>query len=672
MSRIAIVATLAVLAAIPAARAAQQYHEAPELAARVQAGELPPIQERLPKNPFVVEPVDGIGTYGGTWRRVHTGPQDSYGATYVVKETLLIFSRDYQRILPCLAESYEASDDYRTFTFHLRKGIRWSDGAPLTADDYLYHYEHVSKNRELTPVPSMALSRGGEYMEMRKLDTYSFQISFKLPHTIFLHYMSGLYAPTLRAPAHFCKQFHPDFVAKEELDRMIAEGKYAHWTDLYKKKTYYIKNPEAPTLHAWNAIDDNTGNQRWVRNPYYWKVDPAGNQLPYIGRQLYVCISDPEALLLKARAGEIDLQARRIGGINVSGIENYPFLAEGSKENGYRLVVRSMFRQIKYGIYLNYSLGLDIDTTNKETAAASKNANIEIKKMPLEEVDKLEPERRMNERKRRLFNDLRFRRALSHALNRDEINAFCLQGLGTPAQFSAHPDSRWFRREHQRKYIEFDQELSRKLLDEVGLTQWDGKHEYRILPNGDPLTFYIRIQGPNVEAMELVREMWADVGIHATVSPVQTNYWYQMNRNGNYDISCAAPVGGWDGCYRHAIVAPPYGGNYAIPKWFQWCNTNGQAGDEPAPWAKKMADMAQQIMLTPPGAEQDALIVQLTGMWSDNIMAIGTVMSPPEATFAVVNNRMRNVPDPLPFLQAAHPACFYYVDGSNGAETPNR
>lgn len=647
------------LSHVPTSGAEPSPRQAPEWREMVARGELPPLAERLPEKPFVVDYVDEIGRYGGEMRRAHLGPQDAFGATYVVKEMLLIFSHDYQRILPCLAKSYEASADYRTFTFHLRKGIRWSDGVPLTADDYMFWYEHEALNREITPVPNFWLARDGEFMRMEKLDDFSFRITFSKPYTVFPDYISGVYAPEMRRPAHYAKQFHPAFQPEEEIERLTREGGYAHWVDMYKKKTYYVENVECPVLHAWIASEGYTGAvQRWKRNPYYWKVDKAGNQLPYIDSKSYFRVSDPEALLLRAYAGEIDLQARRIAGINVSGIENYPFLAKGAADGGYRLVVRNMFRQIKYGLLLNYDLGL---ATGEDSQEAERE-NRRVMAMSVEELKSLDAKRRTNEMKRRLFNDFDFRRALSHAINRDEINAFCLQGLGTPAQFAAHPDSRWFEKEALEAHIAFDPELAGELLDKLGLDRWDEKREFRLLPTGDALVVFIRVQGPNIEAMELVREMWGEVGVRATVSPVQTNYWYQMNQNGNYDVTCAAPVAGWDGCYRHALVAPPYGWPYAAPQWYRYYATNGKVGRLPPDWVQEMYRLGQETLVTPRGPRQIELIKRQTRLWAENLMCIGTVMSPPEATFAVVNARMRNVPDPLPFLQAAHPSAFFYTE----------
>jgi len=332
------------------------FSEAPQLGDLVATGELPPVRERLPKSPMVVKPHEEVGRYGGVWRRAHLGPLDAYGATYVMKETLLQYSVDYEKIVPNVCKAYEWSDNYKTITFYLREGMKWSDGAPFTADDFLFWYEDVALNKKLSPVPPPLFKRGGELLKMVRVDEHTFRIKFARPYASFVDYLAGLWNPTLYMPKHYCRQFHPKYAPPDRIEKMRQEGGFSHWTDQFRHKTYYVRNPEAPTIQAWLLRDRLSSQvQRWQRNPYYWKVDPEGAQLPYIDAVHFKLVSDAQAVLLQALAGEIDMQMRRIGGINVVGIENYPLLMENRAKGGYRIICRDIFRLNKFAIYFNFT-----------------------------------------------------------------------------------------------------------------------------------------------------------------------------------------------------------------------------------------------------------------------------------------------------------------------------
>ena len=638
------------------------FQEAPDLADMVARGELPPVGERLPSDPKVVVPVEEIGTYGGMWRRAHMGPKDVYGMTYLVKETLVVYSRDYQTIVPNLCSAYEISDDERTFTFHLRRGIRWSDGAPFTADDYVFWYNDHLLYREMNPTVPMWFKRGGKAMELEKLDDYTIRIRFAAPFASFIDYLAGMWNPTLYAPAHHCKKYHPRYVPEAELKRMMAEGGYATWQDMYRKKTWYGESIETPTVHAWNVA--NSASEplwKWRRNPYYWKVDPAGNQLPYLDGVEMHYLSNAEAIQLAARAGEIDLQMRRIGGINVVGIENYPFLMENCEKGNYRLILRDIFRQNKFAILFNFS--------HRDPIL------------------------------RGIFNDLRFRIALSHAIDRNEMNEFCMGGLGFPCQVMPNPKSRWFDPEAAKMYIEYDPDKANRLLDEMGLT-WDAEHKWRTrqgvkkktetrtvkkrktetvdgkdvdtiteeqeehevyIPTNERVTLSINMmsRSPSIPAMELVREQLEKVGILLSVTPVVVQYFSTAVRSGNYDLTVNSINTAWDGCFFHVLSAPPYYAMTPATQWGNWVRSGGRIGDKPPDWFLSIIDQSEAILGMPAGPKRVTAIKAMQRDTVKYLLRVGGVASPPEATFAVVHNDMRNVPDPLPVLTCCDPAIFF-------------
>jgi len=601
--------------------AERSYQEAPELQILVGAGTLPPVADRLPATPLVVVPCDEVGQYGGVWRRAHLGPKDAYGVSYMLKETLLLHTPDYKKVIPNICQAYEWSTDYKSLTFYLRKGMRWSDGVPFTADDFLFWYEDFASNTSLSPVFPLWLKRDGKPMGMKKVDDYTFQLTFAKPYAALTDYLAGLWNPTLYLPKHYCMQFHPKYTPMAEIEKRMKEEGFSHWVDFFRKKTYYVATPECPTINAWQVVDRVSSQvQRWRRNPYYWKVDTAGNQLPYLDGIHFRLVSDAEAVVLQAAAGEIDMQMRRIGGINVVGIENYPLLMENRERGDYRVILRDIFRQNKFAVLFNYH------SRNEDT--------------------------------RTLFNDLRFRIALSHAIDRDELNEFCMQGLGKPGQVMPNPKSRWFDPEAADFAIAHDPARANAILDEIGLP-WDRRHTYRMWPNGKVLMFNMKVPGPLVEACEVLREQWREVGIKLIVTPVESRYWYTMVRAGNYDLTSTGVNTGWDGCFMHVIVIPPYYSNYAAPLWDLWVRTNGEAGEEPPEWFRGMLALVDKILSLPQCDKRVALVKKMQRTSIEKMLRVGGLIAPPQATFAVVRNDFRNVPDPIPNLMCCHPAIFY-------------
>jgi peptide/nickel transport system substrate-binding protein len=293
---------------------------------------------------------------------------------------------------------------------------------------------------------------------------------------------------------------------------------------------------------------------------------------------------------------------------------------ENSKRGGYRIICRNMFRQIKFSILFNF--------THTDPYL------------------------------RRLFNDIRFRRALSLGMDREEIRDFCLQGLGEPSQVVPNPKSTWFEADVMKYDTTRDVKKANELLDAIGL-RWDRKHRYRLRGDGKPLFMTIKSIASTVEGMELIREQWREIGVHIVVTPVESGYWYTMLRAGNYDLTTTGVNAAWNGCFRHAVIVPPYHCDYPAPKWGLWESTNGKVGEEPPDWVKAMLALVDPILGDVRGPRRTALIRRMTRMFVESHMEIGGVMVPKQSLFAVVKNNFRNVPDPLPNLMCCQPAIFY-------------
>ena len=300
-------------------------NEAPELAALVETGELPPLVERLPLNPKVVMPHEELGRYGGTWRMgLRGGEDDALLYRTIGYEQLMRWNLDWTEIEPNIAESVDVNENATEYTVHLREGIKWSDGEPLTTDDVMWWYEYVLSDPEVTlTLPNFLVSDvdgESQLATFEQVGDYTFTVTFAQPSGIFLAQLAAPEGQAMKPrPTHWLQQFHPDFAADADaLTSMAEEQGFATWQELLADRAdveSYSRFAEQPTLHAWQITTDYGAAATQViakRNPYYWKVDPEGRQLPYIDEVIYQIGDDVNVLVLQAMNGEIDNQGRHI------------------------------------------------------------------------------------------------------------------------------------------------------------------------------------------------------------------------------------------------------------------------------------------------------------------------------------------------------------------------
>ena len=306
--------------------ATAQYQQAPSLSA-----DLPPVAERLPNQPLVLEPVEEVGTYGGTWRMVDYDDTLGWTRQTIWIEPFVKFNRDLNGIRPNVLESWEWNDDATGLTLNFREGMKWSDGEPLTANDYLFWWNDMVIN-ENVPVEAPTWTRpGGEDMIVEKVDDYTVRLGFSEPNPLFLEFAGrGHYNSAQQiVPAHYLKQFHPDYSDAENSDELMKR---------YDTNTR-LQYPDMPTFLAWKVKQFNSGQSAlFERNPYYWKVDTAGNQLPYIDNlevQISSSGSANEQVTLKAIAGELDMQTRDID------LKDISLVLENAEAGDYRVLMWS-------------------------------------------------------------------------------------------------------------------------------------------------------------------------------------------------------------------------------------------------------------------------------------------------------------------------------------------
>lgn len=603
--------------AAPAAPEAAAAMESSMLAEQVAAGDLPPLEERLPANPMMVEVVDQIGTYGGTWNMALRGGSDNALFTRTISYDYLVrWDPAWSKVIPNIAASYEANEDATKFTFHLREGMKWSDGAPFTADDLVFWYEDVLMNAELTTVIPAWLYGGGEPVVVEKVDDYTVKFNFAGPNGLFLYYLAS---PTgvepTRYPRHYLEQFHIKY-NEDGIDALIAEASATDWINLFQLKgggvpgTPYNAmwyNEELPTLFAWDITVPYVGGTQVVaeRNPYYWKVDPEGRQLPYIDRVVYAVGEDVEVLVLRALNGELDMQERHI-----SSLANKAVFTDNMEQGNYR------FFETRFA------------DSNVMTIQFNQNHKDPVL--------------------REIFANKDFRIGLSHAINRLEIIEAVLVGQGEPWQAAPQVDSPFYSEQLAKQYTEYDVALANEHLDKV-LPDKDAEG-FRLRPDGRKLVFnvdVIAVKPDWLDMMELVKGYWEAVGIAANVNAVDRSLVYTRINGSEHDaVSWWADGGAGMDTILDGYVYYPEDQNAAFgPAWGLWY-LGDPMGEEPPAAVKEQFRLFDEIKAA---ADQDAqidLMRQLLEITTDEFFVMGIATRAPG--YGIVKNNFFNVPDSFP------------------------
>ncbi|MCC6470091.1 MAG: ABC transporter substrate-binding protein [Alphaproteobacteria bacterium] len=593
------------------AAAQSKYKEAPALADLVKAGKLPPVDQRLPENPLVVPVVEKIGQYGGVWRRAFLGPADANNYVRVVFDALFRFAPDGAKIEPKIAAGAEPSADFKSWTIKLRKGSKWSDGAPFTSDDIVFWYKDVVLNKDLSPsLPQWIKNKDGSAALVEKVDPETVKFTYKEPATLFLTAVANAdgadrtYAMFL--PAHYLKKFHPAYTAKEEIDKQVAAAGFKTWTELFAAKNAPPENVERPSMAAWTAatrISEPVFTLK--RNPYYVGVDPEGNQLPYVDEVRFTYFADTQALNLAAIAGDFDMQARHIQ------MTNYPVFKEQEKTGKYKVITWPTFGGSDAAIQFN----------------ATYKADPEIGKM---------------------LAAKEFRIAMSLAINREQIKESVFLGLGEARQGVPAPWHPYYPGdEYARKYTEYKPEEAGKLLDSIGLNKKDAQG-IRLLPNGKPATIELSIVpafGAWPDVGQLVAKDWEKVGIKTIVQIRERALHFKM-RDAN---ELMAEI------WNEDTSAFPFTGNSKYdprnnpimtmgPLWGQWGLTGGKEGVEPPASMKRIMEIGDLTRAVGPD-EQVKLAKEMFKLWVDDMYEIGTIgLTPMVQGVVVVNSKFQNVP----------------------------
>jgi peptide/nickel transport system substrate-binding protein len=582
--------------------------EPPILKPMLDAGELPPMSQRLPQAPRIVN-LTAIGRkpgrYGGDIRMLIGGQRDIRLMTIYGYARLVGYDENLN-LQPDILEAFDVVEG-RIFTFKIRAGHKWSDGSPLTAEDFRYCWEDVQKNEDLSPggLATYLLVEGKPPL-FEILDPLTVRYSWDQPNPDFLQQIAAPQALSMVMPAAYLKQFHQKYQDEAKLAELVTKNKAKKWTSLHIKmaRQYRPENPELPTLDPWRNRTEPPAEQFvFERNPYFHRVDENGRQLPYIDRFI-LNVSSSAIIPAKTGAGESDLQGTGID------FTDYTFLKDA--ETRYPVKV-SLWKR-----------------TQGARLALLPNLNY------------------ADDGWRKILRDVRFRRALSVAIDRQEINTVAFLGLAKESADTVLPESPLYQESFAKAWIQHDPDLANALLDEAGLSARaaDG---LRLLPDGRKAQIALESAGESTletDVLELVTNHWRKVGIDLFVKVSQREVFRSRAVAGTIMM---AIWGGLDnGIPRPNMnpseLAPTVEDQLQWPVWGLHYQSNGQQGTAPdLKEAIELVELLKQWRRSTAVDEWTEIWTKMLTIYTDNVFSIGLV----NATLVpiVASAKLKNIPE---------------------------
>lgn len=588
-----------------------KFNEAPMLAELVQAGSLPPVDERLPVNPMVMPVVEQTGNYGGAFRRAFKGVSDRWGPTKCQDHGLAWYDQDLN-MQPRMAESWETNDDASEWTFHLREGTKWSDGEPFTTADIQYWYDNELSNSDLNPAGGgvgngqWATGPDNTVMQLDVIDDYTFKVTFADPNPLFIYKvgrLSGGRVSGLYAPAHYMKQFHMDLTDDQAgLEAKVKEAGFESWDQYYEDRSYWYLNPDRPSIGPWlskNALSEELFNME--RNPYFFAVDADGNQLPYVDTITHRLFDAQDVFNLWIINGEIDFQNRHVS------INDFTLFKENEEAGDFQVLLGASAGHV----------AIQLNLTTK------------------------------NERLREFFNNRDVRIAFSIGVDRVALNELVFDGLFTPRQYSPLSKSPQYYEKLSNAYLDYDPDQASALLDGAGYAEKDADG-MRLWPGTtEPISFIIEgtaVAGTaDEDAVQEVIKAYAALGVKASYRGVERSL-YEEHWGAN-EIEAA-----WWGGDRSVlpIVAPWIFLGTMIDRpwadaWGKWRNdpTDPNA-EEPPPdhWIRDIWAIWDQIAVEPDADKRNELFQSILDIWAEELPMVGYLGEAPAPIIA--RNGVRN------------------------------
>ena len=580
--------------------------ETPMFADQVKSGVLPPVDKRVPEQPWVVKYFaggEGPGQQGGQLNMLVASARDTRLMT-IFSYTRLIVYDDKFKLKPDILESYEEKDG-REFTFKLRAGHKWSDGQPFTTEDFRFFWEDVANNKDLSSGgPNVELLVDGKPPKVEIIDPLTIKYTWDKPNPYFIESQARAAPLFLYRPAHYLRKFHAKYTPEAEILKS-AKGGQQSWVAIYRRNDvmYANDNVDLPSLNPWVSTTPSPA-QRFVymRNPYYHRIDEKGQQLPYVDRVIFT-VAAANLVPAKAGLGEADLQPRYLN------MRDYTFLQKSAQTSGVNVRLWEAGSGSQLALYPNL-------TTNDEEW-------------------------------RKLMRDVRFRRALSLAIDREELNQVVYIGLAKPSNNTIMPRSDLFKPEYATKWADYDPKLANKLLDEVGLTKKDSQG-FRLLPDGRPATIVVEHSSEETEdndALALIADNWKKIGIKMLTKP-QTRDNFRLRT-----FSGEAVMTAFAGAVTAVPTvntspkefAPTMLGGLQWSRWGMFVESKGKQGEKcDLESACKLLDYVKEWETGATPEERRKAWDKILASNADEVFSIGTVNGVRQPV--VVGPKVRNVP----------------------------
>jgi peptide/nickel transport system substrate-binding protein len=629
-----------------------QYIEHPVLSQLVSQGALPPIEERLPvpSDVMVVEPLHSAGRYGGTARVFNAeAPSRPYTAMMLMgSHGPFRTGPDGKPGNPNVFKAYEHNEDFTVWTFYLREGLKWSDGEPLTAQNFYDYWRYDRANSDINPgITEDQVTIGDNYVEfynehsrqrtVRKevVDDHTIRYSADIPYPFLINHVSHYHytGEFQLVPMHFMMQFHPDIVGEETATAQADQAGFDTWFELYEhfsprqnqQSTNQVLGNFPPTVSPYVAVSKTQTTIIFERNPYYFKVDTNGRQLPYIDRIIVEHTTDREIINGKIISGEVDFEGF------MTQTPDIPLYRQYEDQGGYR--------------------------TELWNFAA--NATV------------LEPNYVYDDPVvRNLFQTKEFRHAMLKAIDRDRINNEVLFDRGRPVRITVLPETKWFKPEYETKHLEYNPERSMELLDQIGVTDKDGDG-WRDDADGNPISWDIEFvvsEAPRAAILEIVRLNLREIGLNVNVQQREANLGFE--RSNTNDMAMWV----WHGDARTDTLFPAYVNSHIFPTgpgsgtWIDWWNSDGEEGVEPPEEAKEIYEAFFEMDRATSEEEVIRWGQVMLDNAAENAWRIGTVNDFPHPM--IVKNDLMNFPTsddgPLFYIwstwwtNAYEPSQFYF------------
>ncbi|MBB3319052.1 MULTISPECIES: ABC transporter substrate-binding protein [unclassified Rhizobium] len=598
----------------------------------LRAGRIPPMADRLPAHPRIVNMRAAgrqPGVYGGTVRTI-IGSQKDIRYMTVYGYSRLVGYDKHLVFQPDILLGFESTDD-TVFTFHLREGHRWSDGHPFTVDDFQYWWEDVILDKNLTPGGgALELRPHGNLPKFEVVDNLTVRYSWERPNPMFMPALAGPLPLVIFGPGHYLKQFHKKYQDDFRLSALMKQNRVKKWADLHIKMSRASRpeNPELPTLDPWQNTTPLPSEQFvFVRNPFFHRVDENGVQLPYIDKFI-LNVSSSSIIAAKAGAGESDLQATGVD------FNDYTFLKDAEKRFPVKVNLWKQVRGSRVALLPNLNCADDVW--------------------------------------RKLFRETRVRRALSLAIDRHEINMVAFYGLGKASADTVLPDSPLFRQEYADAFIAHDKDQANKLLDEVGLKDRDDEG-IRLLPDGRRAEITVETAGESnldTDVLELVRDHWREVGIALYTRTSQRDVFRSRAMSGTIMMSI------WYGIENGVATADMSPGQLAPtmddqlqwPLWGMHYLSAGQEGSPPdLPEVQQLVDLLKHWGDTMRFEEREVIWHQMLSLYTQQVFSIGLINSTLQPILS--SAKLQNVPtealygfDPTSYLGLYMPDSFWFKE----------